>query len=130
MLLTTVWDDHLSYLLTPALVNYEMERLCKYLYIYIYIYIIGGNTFGNEEFQSSVNNSVPEGHTFKAFPVQVQGLESEKALNTIKQSQVGYEIIQTKGDLVRFALRAKVVLYPQNVSALWIILAVRYRSTF
>ncbi len=105
------------------------DYVCMHI-IYIYIIYIGGKTFGNEEFQSSVNNSVPEGHTFKAFPVQVQGLDIENILTTLKQSKIGYEIIQTKGDLVRFALRAKIVAYPQNVTALWIILAVRYRSTF
>ena len=35
--LTTNWDDKLAYMLTPALMNYEMERL-------------GGKTFGEEEF--------------------------------------------------------------------------------
>jgi centrosomal protein CEP76 len=29
ILSTTIWDDHLSYLLSQALVNYESERLCK-----------------------------------------------------------------------------------------------------
>jgi hypothetical protein len=36
--LTTNWDNHLSYLLSTAVVNYEQER-------------IGGSTFANEEFQ-------------------------------------------------------------------------------
>jgi hypothetical protein len=35
--LSTTWDNHLSYLLSPALINYEQER-------------IGGSTFANEEF--------------------------------------------------------------------------------
>jgi hypothetical protein len=29
----------------------------------------GGQTFANEEFQASIKNYVPEGHTFKAFPI-------------------------------------------------------------
>ena len=52
----TSWDNHLSYLLSTALMNYELERL-------------GGVTFASEEFQSSIKNYVPEGHTFKALPV-------------------------------------------------------------
>lgn len=36
--LTTIWDNHMGYLLSTALVNYELERL-------------GGVTFANEEFQ-------------------------------------------------------------------------------
>lgn len=35
--LTTNWDNHLSFLLSMALINYEHER-------------IGGTTFANEEF--------------------------------------------------------------------------------
>lgn len=54
--LGTSWDNHLGYLLQTALLNYELER-------------IGGVTFANEEFQASIKNYVPEGHTFKALPV-------------------------------------------------------------
>ena len=54
--LSTSWDNHLSYLLSTALINYENERL-------------GGSTFANEEFQSGIKNYVPENHAFKAFPV-------------------------------------------------------------
>lgn len=54
--LSTSWDNHLGYLLSTALVNYEYER-------------VGGVTFANEEFQSSIKNYVPESHTFKALPV-------------------------------------------------------------
>ena len=35
--LSTNWDNHLSYLLSTALINYEHER-------------VGGITFANEEF--------------------------------------------------------------------------------
>lgn len=54
--LSTSWDNHLGYLLSTALVNYEYER-------------VGGVTFANEEFQASIKNYVPESHTFKALPV-------------------------------------------------------------
>lgn len=54
--LKTHWDDKLSYLLQTALSNYEFER-------------VSGTTFANDEFQASIKNYVPEGHTFKAFPI-------------------------------------------------------------
>ena len=54
--LSTNWDSQLSYLLQTALSNYEFER-------------ISGQTFANDEFQASIKNYVPEGHTFKAFPI-------------------------------------------------------------
>ena len=33
------------------------------------VYLIAGTTFANDEFQASIKNYVPEGHTFKAFPI-------------------------------------------------------------
>ena len=55
--LLTNWDSQLSYLLQTALSNYEFERISQ------------GSTFANDEFQASIQNYVPEGHTFKAFPI-------------------------------------------------------------
>jgi hypothetical protein len=46
----------MGYLLSTALANYEYER-------------IGGGSFAAEEFQHGIKNYVPEGHTFKAFPI-------------------------------------------------------------
>jgi centrosomal protein CEP76 len=54
--LPTSWDQHLSYLLSTALANYELER-------------VGGVTLANEEFQHAVKLHVPDGHTFKALPL-------------------------------------------------------------
>jgi len=54
--LSTNWDVQLSYLLSTALANYEYER-------------VGGGSFATEEFQHGIKNYVPEGHTFKAFPI-------------------------------------------------------------
>ena len=56
--LGTHWDDDLSYLLSPALTAYELER-CT------------GLSVGNEEFQDAIHNVVPLGHTFKGFPIQL-----------------------------------------------------------
>ena len=68
--LSTNWDNHLSYLLSSALINYEHERL-------------GGQSFGSEEFQSSIKNYVPENHTFKAFPVQFTHFDTERMVHHI-----------------------------------------------
>ena len=57
--LSTVWDEDLCYLLTPALASYEAERC------------LGVGGVGNEEFQDTIHKAVPEGHTFKGFPLQV-----------------------------------------------------------
>ena len=67
--LSTVWEDSLSYLLSPALAAYELERST-------------GVATGNEEFQEAVHRAVPEGHTFKGFPVQLSHLDQRRALTT------------------------------------------------
>ena len=71
--LSTSWDNHMSYLLSTALLNYEHER-------------IGGTNFGAEEFQSSIKNYVPENHTFKAFPVQFTHYDTDRMIHHIVQS--------------------------------------------
>lgn len=67
--LATVWDDHLSYLLSSALAAYELER-CT------------GMSCGNEEFQDAVRRAVPDGHTFKGFPIQFLHRNARRAFAT------------------------------------------------
>lgn len=52
----TKFDEQMEYILDSALSSYELERLT-------------GQTFGNEEFSEAIKNIVPDGHTFKAFPI-------------------------------------------------------------
>ena len=63
---TTQFDDHLSYLLSPALASYELER-------------VTGLSVGNEEFQEAVRRAVPNGHAFKGFPIQFVHKNARKA---------------------------------------------------
>lgn len=114
--LKTNFDNQLSYLLQTALSNYEFER-------------ISGQTFANEEFQSAIKNYVPEGHTFKAFPIQFTHFEPERMIHHIYQNKNGKDILLLQGsDQIRHALRVKVVVYPENVCAVWLILAARFRT--
>lgn len=67
--LATVWDDHLCYLLSSALSAYELER-CT------------GTSCGNEEFQDAVRRAVPDGHTFKGFPIHFLHRNARRAFAT------------------------------------------------
>ena len=96
--------------------NYEFER-------------VSGQTFANEEFQAAVKNHVPEGHTFKALPVQFTHFDTERMMHHIYNNKVGKEILTARGDQMKHAIRVKIVVYPENVSAVWVMLAARYRST-
>ena len=50
-------------------------------------------------------------------------------LHHVFQNKVGKEIVMLRGsDQVRHAIRVKIVVYPENIVAVWLILAVRFRS--
>ena len=42
-----------------------------------------GQTFANEEFQASIKNYVPEGHSFKAFPIQFKHTDTELMIHHV-----------------------------------------------
>ena len=67
--LSSAWDDALCYILSPALASYELERSV-------------GVSAGNEEFQDAVRSYVPEGHTFKGFPIQLSHRNARRAFTT------------------------------------------------
>lgn len=114
--LSTTWDTQLSYLLSTALANYEYER-------------VGGGSFAAEEFQHGIKNYVPEGHTFKAFPIQFTHFETDRMISHIYQNKTGAEVFLARGDQVRHAIRVKIAQYPENVSAVWVMIATRCRAT-
>lgn len=113
--LATVWDDHLSYLLSSALSAYELER-CT------------GVSCGNEEFQDAVRRAVPDGHTFKGFPIHFLHRNARRAFATCLRSPFCEEIVCCRGDHVRLAVRVRVFVYPENACAVWIMFACKYRS--
>lgn len=113
--LATVWDDHLSYLLSAALSAYELER-CT------------GLSCGNEEFQDAVRRAVPDGHTFKGFPIHFLHRNARRAFATCLRSPFFEEIVCCRGDHVRLAVRVRVFAYPESACAVWIMFACKYRS--
>ncbi|XP_026781878.3 centrosomal protein of 76 kDa isoform X1 [Pangasianodon hypophthalmus] len=113
--LATVWDDHLSYLLSSALAAYELER-CT------------GISCGNEEFQDAVRRAVPDGHTFKGFPIQFLHRNARRAFATCLRSPFCEEVVSCRGDHVRLAVRVRVFPYLESACAVWIMFACKYRS--
>ncbi|KAK1895479.1 Centrosomal protein of 76 kDa [Dissostichus eleginoides] len=113
--LATLWDDQLSYLLSSALSAYELER-CS------------GVSCGNEEFQDAVRRAVPDGHTFKGFPIHFLHRNARRAFATCLRSPFCEEIVCCRGDHVRLAVRVRVFAYPESACAVWLMFAVKYRS--
>jgi centrosomal protein CEP76 len=112
--LSTVWDDHLSYILSPALSAYETERLT-------------GLTVSNDEFQQAVHRAVPDGHTFKGYPIQFIHRNARRAFNSCLKSDVCESIISCRGDQVRLAVRVRVFVYPESTCATWLMFACRHK---
>ena len=112
--LSTDWDDQLSYMLGPALCAYEMERLT-------------GAAFGNDEFQDSIKRNVPEGHTFRGYPIVVNDPSPANVLGVFRRAQIATDILRTRGDAVRFALRVKVFIFPEDAKAIWVMLACKFK---
>ncbi|XP_010637303.1 centrosomal protein of 76 kDa isoform X3 [Fukomys damarensis] len=113
--LTTVWEDQLSYLLSPALASYEFERTTSI-------------SAGNEEFQDAIRRAVPDGHTFKGFPIHFVYRNARRAFATCLRSPFCEEIICCRGDQVRLAVRVRVFTYPESACAVWVMFACKYRS--
>lgn len=126
--LNTLFDDGLSYLLRPALWAYEQERLTQ-----------SSAGLGNEEFQQSIKRAVPEGHTFKGFPIQFSHRSPSRMMLaflraryvlvikiTPNLNRACVDILATRADQVRFALQIKIFAYPENVCAVWAMIACKY----
>lgn len=112
--ISTQFDNKLSYLLSPALCNYELER-------------VSCTTFGNEEFKQSIKNYVPEGYTFKAFPCHDVFADSNNFFSLCLSSDIGKDILYTRGDTIRFAVRCKIYQYPQDIMSCWLMIGVKFR---
>ncbi|XP_032225955.2 centrosomal protein of 76 kDa [Nematostella vectensis] len=113
--LSTSWDDELCHILSPALASYELEHST-------------GVSVGNEEFQHAIRRAIPDGHTFKGFPIQFVHRNARRAFATCLRSPICEEIISCRGDNVRLAVRVRVFTYPENACATWIMFAVKYKS--
>merc|ERR1719383_204978 len=115
--LTTSWDEELSHVLHPALTAYELDRILG-----------AGNTSKlNSDFQQAIRHYIPEGHTFKGYPLLVLHRHARRILATSLRSPDFDDVISCRGQNVALAVRAHVTLYPENVAATWLMFAARYK---
>ncbi len=114
--LSTSWDKQMSYFLSTALSSYETER-CT------------GVLTGEQEFQAVIKRHIPEGHTFKGFPLLLHHRDPNRIFYELRQSAVGSDILKSRADHVHFACRVRVYPYADNFNAVWVMLAVRFRAS-
>ena len=59
---------------------------------------------------------------------QFNHVSPTKAWQSLRRSHVCTDILEADGAHVRFAVRAKVVLFPEDVVAVWLMVAVQYAA--
>lgn len=111
--LVTRYDDDLSHMLGQMLDKYELS-LCT------------TSKYDSASFSESIKNHIPINFVFKAFPIQLKSRNVLAILDSIKQNDVGKNVLESFGDQIRFGLRTKIVLYPEGVEAVWVILSAYY----
>lgn len=109
----TRFDDNLACVLATALQSYEVGKLT-------------GASVSSESFQAGIKNLVPEGHLFKACPLQVNHKNPVSIFALLSSNPAGDEIMNTIGDAIAFSIRVKIVQYPEDVCAVWTILGVHF----
>ena len=114
--LSTSWDEEMGYILTPALQSYELSSISN----------IASHTI-MAEFQECVKNTVPDGHTFKGFPIQLNHTNSKRILAACLRHRSFKDILECVGDQIRFGIRVRIFPYPESVSVVWLIIACIYR---
>jgi len=111
--LFTRFNDELSFVLASALQCYELNKLT-------------GASVNSDSFQAAIKNVIPDGHVFKAFPIQQTHKNSVKMFETIRSNAVAEDILNTLGDQINFAVRVKIVQFPEDIFALWVIFGVHF----
>jgi len=112
------WDHEGSYTLTQSLVAYETARLHN----------DNVPVVAQDLFQSAIRQRIPDGHTFKGYPVASTHTSFSRVMNQFVSSPTGRDIIETVGDDVHFMLRCKAYVFPEDVVSIWAMVAVRYRT--
>ncbi|RHZ29913.1 hypothetical protein DYB37_012999, partial [Aphanomyces astaci] len=113
---TTRWHPDLSHYIRMALTSYEVER------------VFGTANVDNVYFQNSVQGAVPQGHTFKGFPVS--GTSLDDVQRKLVADVVGREVVLfPKATHAQFGVAVKSVPYPEGICVIWAMVAVVYKTS-
>jgi centrosomal protein CEP76 len=118
-----IFDSSLSHILTSCLIHLESTKLFPPS-------LSAQPAPATLDFQESVKRTIPLGHTFKGFPCLfgdgcVDATKIWKGLVRVKHV---LDILKTRGDTVRFGVRVVVVGYAEDVAAVWVMVAVRFKA--
>ncbi|VEL32644.1 unnamed protein product [Protopolystoma xenopodis] len=148
----SVWDAQLGRLLGPLIsqMQAKKKRVGQLADVPISWPNIGDIGEDDDALcMSAIRSHVPEGHTFKAYPLQVglallyQQLCSpimhpkcillhahpRRAFSTALRSQFFREILSCRGDHIRLALKAKIYALAESAVTVWLVFACTYRQS-
>jgi centrosomal protein CEP76 len=108
------WDESLPTLLGQSLWSMEYGK-------------VSGQSISHfsDDFQMGVKRSIPDGHTFKGFPMAFNHTHPQRMMQTMSKSKQCREILVTRGDVVRMAIRVKIFVYCERVICCWVMIASR-----
>jgi len=77
----------------------------------------------------SLKNCVLEGSSFRGVPVHLKSLlELHEVLESLKEKDDVREVLNQDGMSVRHAVRVKVQMYPEEICAVWVMIACTWKS--
>jgi centrosomal protein CEP76 len=108
------WDDSLSSLLGQSLWSMEYGKISGQ-----------SNVLFSDDFQMGVKRSIPDGHTFKGFPMSFNHTHPQRIMQSFIRSKQCRDILVSRGDVVRMSIRVKIFVYAENVVSTWVMIASR-----
>ncbi|CAL8097152.1 unnamed protein product [Calicophoron daubneyi] len=120
---TWFWDRQLSQALTPVLAGFEADQLRPPAEL----------PEDTLDIEPQVNmlplrQYVPEGFTFKAYPIQLLHTNARRILSTCLRSRLCRDILSCQGDHVRLGLRVRCYSYAEEAIVTWVMFACVYKA--
>ncbi|KAJ3323591.1 Centrosomal protein of 76 kDa [Boothiomyces sp. JEL0866] len=112
--LTSVFDEKLEILQGQCVWNLENAKLSN----------LNTTIFG-DDFQMGIKQYIPEGHTFKGFPHCFNHVHSQRIISGLMKIKQCRDIMLTRGDMVRLAIKVSILTYCEGVLACWVMVGSR-----
>ena len=109
------FDEELSFLFSEVLEGFEDAAM-------------KGKKVDEKLVKEVLEGHVKDGTQFHCLPVQFQEFHPQRIFETFQKSATGDSILSCKSDKASYAVRAKVVPYPEGFKVVWVIIAVHYPS--
>lgn len=114
--MSCLWDENLSYLLGQSLWRLEMSK------------VLGDAPIPEKDFEMGILRCIPEGHTFKGYPMQFQTIHAYRIFQGLVKTKSAKDILLVKGDKVRFGLRVCAFEYGEHGLSVWVMICARFKA--